>query len=515
MGGRWGALGRPQSGRAGQARGARLPGTLAAPGALRAAIRASAVAQCRPPALRWRAGRRNGGAEPPEWARLNTEKQRPARAGDPAPGARSAGRGSLAAGRAADAQGWSARRRSEATVQALGHPTVLDLARAAEAAGDPRASDRLRRWLDMDPRALARLVAPDRQLRLGLCGVAFVTRRDGAVGFLRRGCKDRVCPVCSARRSRMVAARLTQHITGLLRRYRLRSRRSERVEPVWAFTFTRRKVLGESPRQAIDATLNGWRAFTERHGRGLTVGGMRSLEVTARRAGDIVRRADGTMHRVEAGGTHAHLHVLVELAPGVTPTQVVAAWCAGSDAETWCQRPRQVHADGAAVYQACKYPVDMSGLLEVLTAAPDYVRGVVDALHGRRVLAVYGTWRGVKVAGEEPGDGRVVFGDRSLTTLATTDPHTAPDVAWTDGSTSTALDVLRAIIEAGSLPAQRHASGGVGVARRRETCPQGGCAGDVVGVGAARSWVAAQARASDPQAGQDLGQLALIGEAVE
>lgn len=385
---------------------------------------------------------------------MNTEKQRPARARAPPGGARSGSPGLLAAGREADSQGWSARRRSEHALAGLGLPTALDLARDADARGDSRGAQRLREWVNLDPRELARLVSPARRLRLGLCGVAFVIRRDGVVGYLRRGCKDRVCPVCSARRSRMIAARIGIQVAAVIRRYAWRSKVKERVEPVWSFTFTRRKVAGETPREAIDALLNGWRALLERHARGLLLGGMRSMEVTARRRGDVVFKPDGTRHVIETPGTHAHLHVLLELAPGVHPDEIIAAWCTGVDAEPWCQLPRVVAPGSGAIYQACKYPVDMSGLLEVLTAAPDYVAGVVRALHGRRVVATFGAWRGVKVSGEEPGDGRVVFGDCAVVTLATSPPDDHDLVEWADGTTSRAVDVLNDLIAAGRYAKQ-------------------------------------------------------------
>jgi len=390
----------------------------------------------------------------------NTEKLRPAREIHPSSEARSVERGSLAAGRAADAQGWSAKRRSEHALHGLGLPTALDLAREADAAGEHATAARLHEWLDLDPRGIARLVAPGRQLRLSMCGVAFVIRRSGAVGYLRRGCKDRVCPTCSARRSRMIAARVKEHVSRLLRRYVYASRRGRRVEPIWSVTFTRRKVATETPRQAIDATLNAWRGLTERTGRGLMLGGMRSLEVTARRRGELVYRPDGSAHRVELGGTHAHLHVLAELAPGVVPEQLVNAWVAAADAEPWCQRPRVVYPSGPAIYQACKYPVDMAGLLDVLTAAPDYVRGVVEALHGRKVVSTFGSWRGVKLSGEEPGDGSVLFGNRAVVTLATAQPDDDDRVTWSDGSSTPALEVLQELLALGSL-AQSDPSRGV------------------------------------------------------
>jgi len=459
---------------------------------------------------------------------LNTEKLRPARATRTPGRARSVlpraeigePGGAQAAGRLADAQGWSTRRRSEHALGALGLPTALDEARAAESRGDDRKGRRLREWLDLDPRALGRLVSPTRQLRLGLCGVAFVIRRDGVVGYLRRGCKDRVCPICSARRSRMIAARVQLHVASVIRAFVMRSRRLQRVEPVWSFTFTRRRVPGETPREAIDRTLNAWRGFSERTARGLLLGGMRSLEVTARRAGDIIIGHDGKQHRVEFGGTHAHLHTLLELAPGVTPDDVVQAWVAACDAEPWCQRPRLVWPGAGAIYQACKYPVDMSGLLDVLTAAPEYVAAVVRALHGRKVVSVFGGWRGVKLSGEEPGDGTVVFGDRAVVTLAACCPEDDDPVQWTDGTSTPALDVLRELIALGrySPAAEHNAIGAVrrdpGVAVFPQEAAKGLGPSQVVVGGAGGHGIATQPELGHAHAGEHGAQLVLVGQPV-
>lgn len=408
---------------------------------------------------------------------MNQEKQRPARVVRPSGGARSGPfDGALAAGRQAEALGWSAKLRSEHALAHLGLGTALDEANRLLASGNARAAERIRQWLNLDPRTIARLVgSPTRQLRLSLCGVAFVIRRNGEVGYMRRGCKDRVCPVCSARRSRMIAARLRDHVATLVRRARLKSRAGERwpapensvrvdgrdvavclpqVAPVWSFTFTRPRRAGEAPREAIDAVLNSWRGFVERHGKGLFVGGMRSLEVTARRAGDTFMQADGSIYTVKYPGTHAHLHCLLELAEGVTPTEVVEAWLASCPgAESWCQRPRPV-TEGA-IYQACKYPVDMSGLLDVVDGAPGYVEAVLRALRGRRVVATIGTWRGLKLAGED-GDGSVVFGDRAVVTLATSTPEDDDVVTWGDGDTTPAVDVLRALLDSAERERERH-----------------------------------------------------------
>jgi len=381
---------------------------------------------------------------------LTQKKQRPGGHGAPVRGARSApatgAAGKQPAGREV-VPGWTARQKSEEMLGRLGLETALE---AVDRLGNTAESRALRAWLNTDPAEVCRLLrmlpsgsvgGTNREMRVRLCGVAFVARRKGQTVAARRGCKDRCCPTCSARRSRIIAARLREHVRAVKRRHDWHSRRGERRPSRIVFmTCTRPKVAGETPRAAIDAILADWRRFTERTGKALLVGGMRSLEVTARRAGAVVGE-----HVVRYGGTHAHIHAVMEVAPGVGAGDLKAAWCAACNgAEAWCQDVQPLDTD-EAIYQACKYPVDLSGLLDVLEAAPGYVAGVVQALHGRRTVAMFGAWRGVQLAREAEGD--LVFGDRSIETLATSDWTEAPPVRWSDGTEQPAEDVLRELLE--------------------------------------------------------------------
>lgn len=395
------------------------------------------------------------------------------------------------------------KRRSEHALWSLGLPTALDDIRRMEQCGQGREAEELRRWLNLDLRPFMRLLTPSRQLRLAMCGVAFVTRCEGVVGAKRRGCKDRMCPVCSARRSRVMAARLREYTERRRRVHALATMRGERrPSKLWSFTFTRPKDPEESPRQALDGTLRCWRNFMEYHARDLLVGGMRSLEVTALKAGTAIVKPDGTRHVVRESGTHAHLHCILELCDGVSPEEVVGAWLASADgALDICQKPREL--DTLAVYQACKYPVDMSTLADVLTVSPSYVRAVIDALAGRRMVATFGQWRELDLAREPAGAG-LEFGSCAIVTLATSSPdgHT---VRWlTTGDETPAEEVLAALLDLGSggdgrlSPSQGDAPDRVGarpglVGRAADERAQVLRSCEVGGVGSGGAGVAAQA----------------------
>lgn len=398
---------------------------------------------------------------------MTQKKQRPARAGGPPPEARSAG-GRLPGGREPGVQS-TARRRSEEALASLGLETGLDTAARLRGEGAGAAAERLRRWVTMDATAVGELVRSlpatrgghGRELRIGMCGVAMVAKRAEELGFARRACKDRLCPACGERRRRMFVAALRALVPLL----------DLSASALRFVTQTMPKRPMEEPARALDRILKYQRRFTEgAWGRAYIVGGVRSLEVTARKTHDRVGD-----YEVRVPGIHAHIHALYQLRTGTGEglrgvgrrgdrrgrrweatwvRQKDGAWVRLTDYDARVRRAWARACEGAAVaavdvqevteanvYQVGDYVVDMSGLLELLSAAPGYVRKVLAALHGRRLVAALGAWRAHDL-GLRERPGTLVYGDRSVYRLATEASQLDDDVEFMDGARRTVQEVL-------------------------------------------------------------------------
>lgn len=356
-------------------------------------------------------------------------------------------RGRLPAGRESGAGMPTALRCSEEALAALGKETALDLAARLEGEGRGAEAERVRRWVNRDPREVLALIRSlpaalggkrperaNRELRVSMCNVAFLARRAGVVGFARRGCKDRLCPACGERRRRRFTARLREHVASL------EAARRERLAFV---TLTQPKLPGEEPGAALDRLLASFKRFLRSAwAKRYIAGGVRSMEVTARRSGASPKR-DG--HKVQSVGTHAHLHCIVELREGASHNELKAAWGTASPGSHHAAQDVQA-VDEENIYQVGSYVLDMSGLADLVDAAPGYAAKVLAALHGRRLVAAWGTWKGVDL-GLREAEGTLEYGDRSVYTLATSGPD-AGDVTWrTKGDTMTAEEALRRLLE--------------------------------------------------------------------
>ena len=287
----------------------------------------------------------------------------------------------------------------------------------------------------------------DRRKRLENCGVAFPVLRAGVLSWERRGCKDRFCPPCAHALS-ITRAKLVRNFWGL---------RSDRRSLGAFVTLTRPKLRGESPREAAKATLAHWRRLahgetsmsdglirsrTKRAGPPLLVGGLRSLELTARAANTVLGTGRGA-YTVQVAGIHAHLHILCELAPGVTYATLAArmlrAWIEITGGNPGGQ-DLQPLSDGK-IYQACKYAADFGSLAELLDIAPAYARSVAEGLHGVRTADAWGTWRGVL----KPEPTGLVFGDRSVASLVM---NCEGRVVFGDGTSEPATEILASLAAA-------------------------------------------------------------------
>lgn len=425
---------------------------------------------------------------------MTQKKQRPQSQQYPPAQARSAVAGRVAAGvvpagREVFAE-FTPRRRSEDTLRRMGLETALDTVNRLERGGDDdRAAARaLRAWVNIDPaevgailRSMSTRGGESRQLRLSMCGVAFLARRAGHVSFARRACKDRVCPFCSARRSRMFAAALRLYLSGVPYAWRCFVTLTQPKRPAARWDETLGRYVGESPREAMNRLLASWRRFIEKFAKRLLRGGLRSMEVTARKAGQVVNG-----YEVKYPGLHAHLHCILdphrfalrrvlrrpmrEHRGGVMDrgearvragrcggrrgdldrrprvNLLAAAWCASSPGSSVVGVDVQDVTE-ANVYQCAKYAVDFSGLCEVVDGAPGYVRSVLQALHGRRTVAAFGSWKGADLGLREK-KGSLEYGDRALYTLGATHPREQAPVYWSGGEVEPAEDVLRELLAA-------------------------------------------------------------------
>lgn len=176
-----------------------------------------------------------------------------------------------------------------------------------------------------------------------------------------------------------------------------------------------------------------WRRFGH-HARGWLLGGVRSLEITARKAGTYVGR-----HRVVVPGAHAHLHCLLEVRGGTTADDVRRAWalaCPGVAARAIDVQ----EVDDDNVYQVGNYCMETRKLLDMCKVDRAYVRDVLSALHGRRLVAAFGAWKKFDLGLREP-KGDLVFGDRCVWTLTSSYDEQAPLVRWADGAVEDLADV--------------------------------------------------------------------------
>jgi len=261
-----------------------------------------------------------------------------------------------------------------------------------------------------------------RRVRLENCGVAFPVWRtsDDVLAWERRGCRDRFCPPC--------AHALSVQRAKLVRDY-WETRRAAGARGAF-ITLTHPKYRQESPRDAVNRVLAGWRVIcngrsglangilrsnSKRVGPPLLPGGLRSVELTARAKGTVIGRGTLGEHEVKVGGTHAHLHIVAELGEGVTmrtlAARLILAWKEVTGASPGAQDVQPL--DDNNIYQAVKYSADFGALAELQDIAPAYARSVAIGLHGKRTCEPWGTWRGIL----KPPPSGLQFGDRSIASL--------------------------------------------------------------------------------------------------
>lgn len=158
-------------------------------------------------------------------------------------------------------------------------------------------------------------------------------------------------------------------------------------------TLTQPKMYGESARDAVHRLYVSWRRLsnstaTRADFREMFSGGLRTTETTWAPAG--MQREHGG--RVDFDGFHAHLHIMIEVKPGVRPGDAAAwltnAWLDASPGSRHAaQLVRRARFDDA--HQLAKY---VTKPLEEHRGDASVVRALFEGLHGLRLLQAFGSW---------------------------------------------------------------------------------------------------------------------------
>lgn len=202
-------------------------------------------------------------------------------------------------------------------------------------------------------------------------------------------CRDRFCPACAWRRSRMLSGQVMQVVHAAAERERLR----------YIFlTLTIRNCPGEELPQTVDKLYDAWHRMFWNAGKkqknnifAPVRGWLRNLEVTK---------------NAETGGFHPHLHILIAVKPSYFETgyinqkQWTAAWRSALGAsydprvDVRAIRATTGRSMAGAACEVGKYSVKDSDYITGQREDDSETLGVlVSALYGRRLMAWGGIYR--------------------------------------------------------------------------------------------------------------------------
>lgn len=230
-----------------------------------------------------------------------------------------------------------------------------------------------------------------RAVRVAGCGAVRVALQGAKSGWALTRCKDRCCPHCVRIKSSTESA--------MLRRWA-----DTRSNPIVFITLTqtKRPAQEESARQAIDRLRGHWRNLVNtktKRGReiaSLAAGGLRAIEITWSQKGWNAKRT----HYVKESGWHAHLHILIELRPGVKPGDlfgVIARGWLGLTGASPAAQNFQIATDEnyGQVTMYCVKPFDVG-------VSGARFREVIGAVEGLRANQGWGSWKGWRREVENP-----------------------------------------------------------------------------------------------------------------
>jgi hypothetical protein len=239
--------------------------------------------------------------------------------------------------------------------------------------------------------ALQRLVVAARAVRLhaladrlGRCGRGYwawdarpgqhapLLDADGSPVRLLASCNCRLCPACAPRRMRKLSTRISKLAEGTF------------AGPPVAVTLTREAQPGDTPAAAAEALLTAF-------------GRLRRMELWKEAVGGGV----ACVHFAGSDGRHVHVHAVVD-AVWLDQAALLAAW----RKRLRPPRSRTTPPDGGAHVER----VDSAeGMIKYVLRAQDS-RAVKDAdlpgllswMHGRRLVATFGSLRGKRVVEPRP-----------------------------------------------------------------------------------------------------------------
>lgn len=190
------------------------------------------------------------------------------------------------------------------------------------------------------------------------------------------GCKDRLCPICATRRSRMLAVQSAKVMPKIVK---------EGSQDANLVTLTVKNCNGFELPNTISRILQGWANITQSYDTRKTVDGWaRSLEITYNR---------------DTHTYHPHIHVILLSAADRWKDKGywTERWRKACDLEyspIIDTRPITKGKDGGAILEVCKYVTKTSELIDKLT--PGELAFVVEplssAIRCRRMNAYGGDW---------------------------------------------------------------------------------------------------------------------------
>jgi len=250
------------------------------------------------------------------------------------------------------------------------------------------------RLLHLDRRAQnMELCANEVQMALGPDGVRYLA---GAVF-----CRDRLCPLCAAFRSRKLFAQVSQVMDALPPKRRF-----------VFLTLTTRNVVGDKLKSQLDAIAEGFKRLMKRKELKIVKGWFRALEVTYSRA----------------TGYHPHHHVILSVPESYFTDGYIshATWremwreACGLDydpvVDVRTVKPGKGSDISGAVADVAKYTVKTADFLTVddYQASMDPVGVLAAALAGRRLIGFGGEMRAAhkRLHLDDPIDGDLTERDK-------------------------------------------------------------------------------------------------------
>lgn len=242
------------------------------------------------------------------------------------------------------------------------------------------ARDKALRWVDVLPTR----GGLDRSHRIAECGwmEACFQPSTGEVGYRQRFCRDRACPCCAVIRSVRIRDQLRDHLAE-------RDTAGSGVRLFVGLTHPKLPVDAESPGQAVTRVLREWAKLRKRRPFARSVSGyVRAVECVYVARG-WKHPKNGRPYFVKESGWHAHLHIMLELEPGVCPWRF----------EAWARSTWKEIAGGSdlgmdfQVFSDAKIPELSKYITKPFELPERYAPIFFEEMAGRHLIYGGGTWK--------------------------------------------------------------------------------------------------------------------------